>query len=370
MYCFTDACTNKCPSPTTGKTSPHRFNVTSKRGYSTTANRPRKRGKGSNLNVPQVLPSSSPITPTIIHPVITYLPSLLGTSALALVPVLTIRWDINPVTFPDLFNPDLPGSLWHDLSPGLLNTINAAAQGHPGLIPIVTVHDMAQDPSFIVRTFKHPVIYMWTLKPQYWTEGCLQYIGQTINTRSRFGKNYNSPSYLTTHPSQFNRLLLKYGPQAFWVTIIAVTSPLAASWRPIETFFMAVFTTTLNSARISGSVIGVVNRVFSAQALAAKRVIALANLPRKSHVGENNPYWGSTHSSEIRNAISVANGTAIIAYELLADGTSVLIGTYNSATKASQALAAMGILVSRPTVLSYQRKGKVYGYLGRNVYFR
>ena len=98
---------------------------------------------------------------TKVYPVITYLPSLLGSSALALVPIALIKWDINPVTFPDLFNPDLPGSLYPILTPGLLNTINAAAQGHSGLIPILLVHDMAQDPSLIGRTFKHsPVIYM------------------------------------------------------------------------------------------------------------------------------------------------------------------------------------------------------------------
>lgn len=98
---------------------------------------------------------------TKVYPVITYLPSLLGSSVLALVPIAVIKWDINPVSFPHLFDPNLPGSLYHIMTPGLLNTINAAAQGHPGLISILLVHDMAQDPSLIGRTFKNsPVIYM------------------------------------------------------------------------------------------------------------------------------------------------------------------------------------------------------------------
>jgi len=46
------------------------------------------------------------------------------------------------------------------MSPSVLNAINASAMDLPGLIPIILVHDMAHDPSFIVRTFKYPIIYM------------------------------------------------------------------------------------------------------------------------------------------------------------------------------------------------------------------
>lgn len=96
---------------------------------------------------------------TIARPTIAYLPSLIGSGVLALVPVAVIKWDINPETFPSLFDPNLPGSLYHILTPRVLNTINAAAQGLPGLIPIVLVHDMAHDPSFIVRNFKYSASY-------------------------------------------------------------------------------------------------------------------------------------------------------------------------------------------------------------------
>jgi hypothetical protein len=56
----------------------------------------------------------------------------------------------------------------------------------------------------------------------------LQYIGQTKSTRGRFGKNYNSPSYLIRSPSKFNKLLLENSPSSFFVTVVALTSPFAA----------------------------------------------------------------------------------------------------------------------------------------------
>lgn len=121
----------------------------------------RKRGKGSGAIVTPLAvitsPAPQPVTCYNIKPHITMLPSV---SALVLVPVLVIRWDINPITFPHLFDPEVQGSLYHIMTPGTLNTINAAAQGHPGLIPILLVHDMAHDPSLIVRSFTSPVIYM------------------------------------------------------------------------------------------------------------------------------------------------------------------------------------------------------------------
>jgi len=344
---------------------------TSVRYINTRAVKPqRSRGKKFINAIPvAVKPVTPPVLPVVIRPTVQYLPSILGSTVLALVPVLIIHWDINPISHPNLFNPEIPGSLWHNLTPGLLNAINAGAAGHPGLVPIILVHDMAYDPSFIVRTFKGPVIYMWTLKPAFWTKGCAQYVGQTNNARNRFGKNYNSPSYLSTHPSLFNNLLQKHGPQAFWVTIISVSDSSAAVWQPVETFFIALFNTIFNTIRVSGSMVGVVTRVLSAQTLAAKRVTALANLPKVSYVGENNPFYQRLHTPEARLAISMANGTAVSVFELLADGSTVLLGTYNSGRKASDALALIGIHISRPTVISYLRKGTVFEYDNRRVYF-
>lgn len=350
------------------------------RPYSSQAGPQRPRGSQSSLSLPTSLPPSTPAITTLPSastvPSVSNLPSVntvvstvVNSTVLALVPVLTIKWDINPVTFPQLFDPNIPGSLYHSLSPGLLNMINAAAQGHPGLIPIVLVHDMANDPSFIVRTIKDPFIYMWTLKPEFWLNGCSQYVGQTISARGRFGKNYNSPQYLFTHPSQFYTLLHTMGQSAFYVTIIALTGPSPWEWRWMETLFIFLFSTTLNSARISGSNIGVQQRAMNAASLARKRVAALRNLPSTSHAGANNPYFGKVHSPEIRNAISVANGTALDVFELHSDQSSTLLGTFNSATKAAAALANLGIHISRPSVMKFLRGGQVFNYKGRHVYF-
>ena len=94
----------------------------------------------------------------------------------------------------------------------------------------------------------------------------------------------------------------------------------------------------------------------------------MRNLPKTSFVGELNPYYGKTHSPSVRYSISVANGTRVLAYEILADSTTVLLGTYNSATKASQGLALINILISRPTILSYLNRELAFNYKGRVVY--
>lgn len=125
----------------------------------------------------------------------------------------------------------------------------------------------------------------------------------------------------------------------------------------------------MNSARISGSNVGVTQRALGAKALAAKRIVAMQNLPMTSFIGELNPYYGKTHSPSVRESISASKGTRVLVYELLADGTSVLLGTYNSATKASQGLALINILISRPTILSYLNRDRAFNYGGRVVYF-
>jgi len=58
----------------------------------------------------------------------------------------------------------------------------------------------------------------------------------------------------------------------------------------METYFIALFKSTLNGMKVSGSNVGVEQRVYNAQQLAAKRVTAMANLPKTSHAGMNNPY--------------------------------------------------------------------------------
>nr|CCO62230.1 hypothetical protein RHTARS1M_11 [Rhodotorula taiwanensis RS1] len=57
------------------------------------------------------------------------------------------------------------------------------------------------------------------------------------------------------------------GQSAFYVTIIALTGPSPWEWRWMETLFIFLFSTTLNSARISGSNIGVQQRAMNAASL-------------------------------------------------------------------------------------------------------
>lgn len=86
----------------------------------------------------------------------------------------------------------------------------------------------------------------------------------------------------------------------------------------------------------------------------------MRNLPKVSHAGSLNPYYGMKHTEAIRDSISISNGTPVVAYESMADSANAFLGTYNSATKASQGLRLLGVSISRPTVLSYLRSGRVY----------
>jgi hypothetical protein len=50
------------------------------------------------------------------------------------------------------------------------------------------------------------------------------------------------------------------------------------------------------------------------------------------------------HTEAIRDSISISNGTPVVAYESMADSANAFLGTYNSATKASQGLRLLGSL--------------------------
>lgn len=109
----------------------------------------------------------------------------------------------------------------------------------------------------------------------------------------------------------------------------------------------------------------------SARALSAKRIVAMANLPKVSHSGVLNPFFGASHSRASRNAISISKGTQVHVYEICGDNLShIHLGRFNSATKASAALASLGIMISRPSILKYLSNGTIFITNERQVYFK
>jgi hypothetical protein len=62
---------------------------------------------------------------------------------------------------------------------------------------------------------------------------------------------------------------------------------------------------------LEGAIVGVTQRVLNTKTLTAKHITVACNLPKVSHLGTLNPYYGMTHSLIVREAISIVNGTSV-----------------------------------------------------------
>ena len=108
--------------------------------------------------------------------------------------------------------------------------------------------------------------------------------------------------------------------------------------------------------------------VLTPEQLARKRKVALLNLPTIPVTGYVNPFYGKTHSEGTRDAMSIAKGTAVTVHELILDNL-VFIVSYTSGGRASTALATMGYMISRPSILKLKQSGTPFTHNGRTMVF-
>lgn len=177
------------------------------------------------------------------------------------------------------------------------------------LIPIICVYDLAIDKKkFLIEQRNKCGIYMFTNK----ING-KQYIGSTINFYNRFHKNYYSKAYLNRRKDSFafSFALLKYDITNFWLTIIEYLPINPSILYARETYWILLMNSQYNINKIGGSPLGYKH---SSEAL---KKMSESNKGVKNpqfgirKFGEENPFFGKTHSEATKTHLSNIKGTKI-----------------------------------------------------------
>lgn len=202
-----------------------------------------------------------------------------------------VEYPINPISDSLLFSPKYTGSLYSIISLKVLEILNPKSSSF-ALIPIIEVIDLALDPSGVSRKYKNKtIVYLWTNKNTGY-----QYVGSTLNAGDRFGRTYNSSSYLKSNNSPFNKAILLHGHSSFYVTILEVLPRSKEIVWPIETLWRAILNPYYNRARISGSLSGIIRKDIDGP----REYNNLGELLGKARIGADNPFYGKSHSAETR----------------------------------------------------------------------